>query len=120
MSTSNLPNFYNYDQFILSSTMSTSSIIIKKKILENIIFKNEKHEDYIFKCEILRKGAIAYKINETFVYYRINKDTRSSNKISNLCHLWKINKNYNNLNLINNFKSVFKICLNSIKIYGWK
>ncbi len=117
---SQLPENYNYDEFILNSTMSTSSIIVKKKILNDVTFKDVKHEDYLFKCEILKKGITANKINKTFAYYRINKNNRSSNKISNLLNLWKINKNYNNLKLLNNLKSVIKISINSIKTYGWK
>lgn len=116
----NLPENYDFNKFIFNSTMSTSSIIVKKNYLANITFKDVKHEDYLFKCEILKKGIIAYKINETFVYYRINRNNRSSNKISNLLNLWKINKNYNNLKLFKNFKSVLKICINSVRTYGWK
>jgi len=116
----NLPENYDFNEFIFNSTMSTSSIIIKKNYLANIAFKDVKHEDYLFKCEILKKGIIANKINEAFVYYRINKNNRSSNKISNLLNLWKINKNYNNLKLFKNFKSVLKISINSVRTYGWK
>ena len=36
--------------------MSTSSIMIKKSIIENIYFKDVKHEDYLFKCDILKRG----------------------------------------------------------------
>lgn len=115
-----LPEKFDYNKFILSSTMSTSSVVVKKKILKNIIFKNVKHEDYLFKCEILKTGIIASKINETFVFYRINKDNRSSNKFSNLYNLWNINKKYNNLKLLMNFKSILKISINSIRTYGWK
>ena len=63
---------------------------------------------------------MAFKINETFVYYRINKDSRSSNKFKSILSLWKINKRYNNLNFFNNLKSIISISFNSLKKYGWK
>ena len=118
--TTDLPNFYDYKKFIFKSTMSTSSIILKKKILGNTSFKDVMHEDYLFKCDLLRKEITASKVRDTFVYYRLNKKNRSSNKVSNIYNLWKINKNYNNLDFLNNLKSIINISINSIRIYGWK
>ena len=78
--------------------MSTSSIMIKKSIIEDIYFKDVRHEDYLFKCDILKRLNLSFKIFNTFVYYRINKNNRSSDKIKNIINLWKINKTHNNLN----------------------
>ena len=116
----NLPLKYNYDSFLKHSSMSTSSIIIRREILNNIFFQNVNHEDYLFKCDLLKKGEVAHKIEETFVFYRINKNNRSSNKIKNIIGLWRINKEKNNLNFLTNLKSIFFIGLNSLKKYGWK
>ena len=115
-----LPKIYNFKNFVNSSTMSTSSIMVKRKIISDISFKNVKHEDYLFKCEILKRGINAIKIDNSFVYYRINKKNRSSNKISNFINLWKINRDENKFNFFVNLKSVLNIALNSLKIYGWK
>ncbi len=116
----NLPNIYDYKKFLSKSTMSTSSIIVKKSIIEKIYFKDVNHEDYLFKCDILKNGNLSFKIFNTFVYYRINKKNRSSDKIKNIINLWKINKVHNKLNFVKNLKSILSICLNSLKIYGWK
>ena len=115
-----LPKNYNFKKFVNSSTMSISSIVVKRKIISDIQFKNVKHEDYLFKCEILKKGVIANKIENTFVYYRINKRNRSLNKVSNVINLWKINRDENKFNFFKNLTSVFNIALNSFKTYGWK
>ena len=115
-----LPKIYDFNKFLNKSTMSTSSILLKKKIINQISFQNVKHEDYLFKCQVLKKGNLSFKTFDTFVYYRINKKNRSSNKISNLINLWRINKSYNNLNFFKNLKSVISISFNSFKIYGWK
>ncbi len=115
-----LPSFYNFNNFILKSTMSTSSIVLNKKILKDIKFKDVKHEDYLFKCEILKTKITAVKVSNTFTFYRMTNQNRSSNKIKNLKNLWHINKQYNNLNLVENLRSTFFIILNSLKNYGWK
>ncbi len=116
----NLPLSFNYKSFLNHSSMSTSSIIVKRKILNDIAFKDVNHEDYLFKCDILRKGITAHKIEDAFVYYRINQNNRSSDKIKNILNLWSINKTKNNLKFFGNLKSIFFISLNSLKKYGWK
>ena len=115
-----LPKIYDFDKFIRKSTMSTSSILIKRSIVKKIDFKEVKHEDYLFKCELLKAGNLSFKVFDTFVYYRITSNNRSSNKFSNLYHLWKINKLFNKLNFLDNLKSIISISINSLKTYGWK
>ena len=115
-----LPNFYDFDNFILSSTMSTSSILLKREIISKIKFKDVMHEDYLFKCDILRENINAIKIKDTFVFYRMTKQNRSSNKFKNLINLWQINKKFNQLSFFTNIKSVLSISFNSLKNYGWK
>ena len=115
-----LPNFYDLSNFILSSTMSTSSILLKREIISKIKFKDVMHEDYLFKCDILRENINAIKIKNTFVFYRMTKQNRSSNKFNNLFNLWQINKKFNQLSFFKNIKSVLSISFNSLKNYGWK
>ena len=100
--------------------MSTSSIMIKRSFLKKVQFQNVNHEDYLFKCDLLRSGDLAFKVKETYVYYRINKLSRSSNKIKSILNLWNINKNRNNLNFFSNLRSLISISIHSLKKYGWK
>ena len=116
----NLPSFYDYKSFLSHSSMSTSSILINRNLLKDIYFKKVNHEDYLFKCDLLKTGIKAFKITETSVFYRINKTSRSSNKFKNILSLWTINKNHNNLNFFFNFKSILSISFYSLKKYGWK
>ena len=115
-----MPLFLDYKNFILKSSMSTSSIIISRNSLGNVRFKNVDQEDYLFKCDLLKKGETAFNSKDTFVYYRINKNNRSANKLKNFVSLWQINKIHNHLNFFTNLKSLFFISINSLKKYGWK
>ena len=115
-----LPFFLDYKNFILKSSMSTSSIIISRNSLGNVRFKKVDQEDYLFKCDLLKKGETAFNVKDTFVYYRINKNNRSANKLKNLVSLWQINKTQNKLNFFTNLKSLFFVSVNSLKNYGWK
>ena len=118
----NIDKSLNYNQFIHNSSIGTSTMIIKRSIIKNIRFKNTNiMEDYIFKCEILRKKKIiSTKLDEPLVYYRLYKGSRNSNKFKNIFYLWKLNSKYNNLNILQNFFSILMISINSLKKYGFK
>ena len=107
----NLKNKFRFSEFILNSSINSSTMIISRKIIDNLKFKNVKRlEDYLFKCQILKKGFIAYKVNNNLAYYRILNNSRSSNKIRNIVYLWKINKKYNQLNFLKIFFFNFYDC----------
>ena len=97
-------------------------MIIERKYVRNIKFKNIKlMEDYIFKCELMKKTNIEFKKHSaSTAIYRIIKNSRSSQKFQNIYKLWQINKNYNKLSFLKNLSSIFFISLNSWKKYGLK
>ena len=97
-------------------------MMLEKKEIKNIRFKNlELMEDYIFKCELMKKTNIPFiKFPKSTAIYRIIDKSRSSQKIKNIYNLWLINKDYNKLNFIENLISIIFISFNSIKKYGFK
>jgi len=114
-----VPDCFNYKKFIHNSSINTCSIILKKKIIKNIYFKNLRFsEDYFFKCQILKKNINAYRCPGSYAYYLIRDGSLQSNRLSVLISLWKINKNLNKLNFINNIISILFISFNSLKKYG--
>jgi teichuronic acid biosynthesis glycosyltransferase TuaG len=116
-----VPDFYNYKRFIHNSSIHTSSMILKKKIIKNIFFKNLSFcEDYFFKCQILRKGYIAYKCPGSYSYYLLRKDSLQSNRLAVFFSLWTINRNLNKMNFIQSITSIFFIIINSLKKYGFR
>ena len=119
----NIQNKFNFKTFIKNSSINTSTMIITRKIIKKIKFKNLKnHEDYIFKCEIFKsnKNLIAYKFNKTYANYRILNNARSSSKIKNIYYLWKYNKKFNKLSFTDNLISLLEISKNSFLKYGLK
>ena len=96
-------------------------MIISRSIVKNLKFKKvKKLEDYLFKCQILRRNVVAYKFNKASAFYRILKESRSSQRFQNILYLWKINQKYNKFNLLRNLFSIFMISFNSLKKYGFK
>ena len=115
-----IKDHFDFKSFIKNSSINTTTMIISRTILGSHRFKKIKLcEDYLFKCNLLKKN-IARKLNENLAYYRITKESRSSQRLKNLYWLWHINKDYNKLSFIENLISVSFISINSIKKYGIK
>jgi len=113
--------FFTFEKFVTNTSIATSTMIVKRSIIDNIKFSNTKIcEDYFFKCQILKKVHYAYCLSENLMKYRIRKGSLQSNKIRNLYWIWYINKNYNKMILLKNLWSIFCISINSIKKYGFK
>ena len=115
------PKKIDYKQFLKNTSIGTSTMMVKTKILENIKFTNSRVcEDFFFKCQLLKKVKFAYCLNKNLTKYQIRKNSLQSNKFRTLYWVWKINKYHNKLNFFNNLISVFFISLNSLKKYGFK
>jgi teichuronic acid biosynthesis glycosyltransferase TuaG len=115
------PDSFNFKEFIHNTSIGMSSVVIKRSIIRNIIFKKLKIcEDYLFKCEILKSISTARKFNQNTMFYRITKNSLQSSKLRNIYSIWLINKKYNKLKIFNNLKSILFIIINSIKKYGIK
>jgi teichuronic acid biosynthesis glycosyltransferase TuaG len=121
LKSTNINNKFNLEKFTLNSSINTTTMILSRLIIKDLKFKKiKKLEDYLFKCEILKKGFTAHKLNANSAYYRILKTSRSSDRIKNIYYLWQINKKYLNYNFFNNLYSVCMISINSIRKYGFK
>ena len=116
-----LKDYFNYGTFIKNSSINTTTMIITRSILGNHKFKKVKmHEDYLFKCKLLKDNNIAKKLDENLAFYRILNKSRSSQRLKNIYWLWYVNKNHNKLSFLDNIISIFFISINSIKKYGIK
>jgi len=117
--TTSITSFFNFKKFILNSAINTSTVMINKKILKGIKFKDTQFEDYIFKCDILKKGFLAFKSNYPSAHYVKSKNSRSKDKLFNLIRLFKVNKKYNKFDFYLNIKSILFISFNFLKKYNF-
>ena len=116
-----LKSSLTFEDFILNTSINTTTMIISRTILKHLKFKKlKKLEDYLFKCEILKQNIVARKFNKSLAFYRILNKSRSSHKFKNIFYLWRINKKFNQFNTLKNLKSIIMISINSLKKYGFK
>ena len=116
-----VPRKFNFKSFVKNTSIATSTMIVKRKVTDNIIFPNTKIcEDYFYKCQLLKKIKHAHCYPQYLSEYRIRKNSLQSSRVRNLYWIWKINKNLNKFNILDNLISIFFISLNSIKKYGFR
>ena len=66
---------YNFKKFIHDTSIATSTMIVRKNLVNNIKFPKVKSlEDYVFKCKILKNRHVAKKLNFNGVFYRVTKN----------------------------------------------
>jgi len=115
------PSSFNFDSFTKDTSISTSTMIVKKHFAKKFKFTNTQIcEDYFYKCLLLKEIKFAHCLKEFLTLYKIRNHSLQSKKLRNLYWIWKINQNYNKFNLLRNFVSLFCISINSLKKYGFK
>lgn len=116
----NTPNYYDYNRFVKDTSIATSTMIIKRNIINDILFPTYRLcEDFYFKCQILKRTK-AYKCSKVLSYYRVRNNSLQNSRIKVLFAVWDINKNLNKMNFFSNLSSVFFITCNSLKKYGFR
>ncbi len=116
-----VPSSFSFDEFTKNTSIAMSSVVLQRSVVKQIKFENLKIcEDYLYKCQILKKIGKSFKCPNVLMYYRIAKNSLQSNKLRNIYWIWYINKNFNEFTLFQNLKSIFLISINSLKKYGFK
>ena len=115
------PERYNFSSFIKDTSIATSTVMVTRKVAQNVKFTNTKIcEDFFYKCQILKKVGSAFCVTKFLTKYRVRHNSLQSNKLRNLFWVWKINRNYNKLDFFNSLISIISISFNSFKKYGFK
>jgi len=113
-----VPASYNYNQFILNTSICTSTMIIPNEAI-NIYFPSKIRlcEDYFFKCKLL-KQIKAYKFPGVYTKYLVRNNSLQSSRIKVLLAVWNINRNLNKMSVVKSLISIFFISVNSLIKYG--
>ena len=114
-----VPSKLNYRQLLKGNrTGSCLTVCLDRRVIDKIIFTNEKHEDYICWLNILKTYDItAYGINKVLGTYRIGKKSVSSNKLKSAIWNWRVYRETQRLSIIKSFYYMFFYIYYGIKKY---
>ena len=88
----------DYETYLRNTIIGCSTVMVNKAITgEVVVPKFRTSEDTATWLDILRKGFLAYAIDEPLVSYRIRRKSASSNKIKAAADLWKVYRRHEKL-----------------------
>ena len=81
----------DYKTYLRNTIIGCSTVMVNKAITGDVFVpKFRTSEDTATWLDILRKGLMAYAIDESLVSYRIRRKSASSNKLKAAADLWKV------------------------------
>lgn len=87
-----VPALLNYKQALKNTTIFTTTVMFdtEKISKEHLVMPQMKSEDTALWWSILRKGYMAYGLNENLALYRRSGKTLSSNKLEAIRRIWNL------------------------------
>ena len=99
-----VPSELSYNKLLKQNLISNSSALVRKQLYSTFYAEGDNmHEDFALWLSILKTGIIAYGIDEPLLIYRLDKHSKSGNKIKAAKMNWKTYR-YVGLNI---FKSIY-------------
>ena len=101
----NVPSQVDYNTLLKGNILGCLTVVVDKSKLDfPIKMSGVRHEDYVLWLSILKKGHIAYGINENLAMYRKSSTSLSGNKIKSAMWTWNI---YRNIEKIPMHKAIY-------------
>lgn len=97
------PKTMTYKQLLKQNLISNSSALVKKELYLKFYASGDKmHEDFATWLSILKTGVVAYGVDEPLLIYRLDKSSKSGNKVVAAKMNWNTYR-YIGLNIFRSF-----------------
>ena len=88
-----VPTSVTYKKLLKQNVISCSSVLIKKKMLIKYpMAHDDMHEDFATWLSVLKNGGIARGVGEPLLIYRVDKSSKSGNKLKSMLMNYKVYK----------------------------
>ena len=105
-----------YNDLIKSCDIGTSTVLIRKKIIDEELFPNLRtKEDYVAWLKIVKKGFYAHNLNETLVIWNSVKDSLSSKFFQKILDGFRVYYNYEKFSFLKSLFYLLILSVNSMK-----
>ena len=82
----------SYKDLLSNTAIATSTVIIDRNCLPNLedIETSKIYvEDYVLFFEVLRRGVVAFGLNKVLMFYRVQPNSFSRNKLKYALKVWR-------------------------------
>lgn len=100
-----VPETLNYKQALKNTTIFTTTVMFDTGVIpkEELVMPEVKSEDTALWWKLLRKGWIAYGLDENLAIYRRPSTSLSSNKLEAIRRIWNLYRREEKLSVIYSF-----------------
>ena len=111
-----VPKVIDYDGLLKNTIIGCLTVVIDTKKVNDIKMPNLRtSQDLALWLSILKRGTQAYGIEENLAFYRVVKQSSTSNKLKVMLGVWKIYRDYENLNFIKSLWCFLNYGFNALK-----
>ena len=107
--------YLNYNDLLKSCEIGLSTVMIRKKIINNELFSNLKTQEDLAAWLKITKKHKAFYLNEVLVNWYETENSLSSNSIQKICDAFRVFYFYQKFSLIKSFYYLVLLSTNSIK-----
>ncbi len=106
----------DYDAYMHNTIIGCSTVMIDTTIIGDVVVPNFRtSEDTATWLNILKKGFLAYAIEQPLTSYRIRQHSASSNKLKASSDLWRVYRQQEKLSLFKALGCFFSYAYNAVK-----
>ncbi len=108
-------NIFNFKDLLWSCDVGTSTVMIKKELLQDNLFPNiTTKEDFILWLNILKTGENLMCIDEPLTLWRKSNDSLSSNNFQKIADGYRVYRKYMKMSVLKSLYYLFFLSLNSL------
>ena len=110
-----VPKYITYEEYLKNTIIGCLTVILDQKKIGNISVEQGNLEDVLTWMKYLKKGIVAYGLNENLAYYRVLENSVSSNKIKNAKLYYLCLRKAQNLSIVKSIYCQSCYIFNAIK-----
>lgn len=94
-----VPKSLSYRQLLGNTAIATSTAIVDRSLSGPVVMRKTYYDDFDCWLQILKRGNMAYGLNEDLMRYRVLGQSVSRNKKKSALHVWRAYRDLEQLNL---------------------
>uniref|UniRef100_UPI00313EDE45 glycosyltransferase family 2 protein n=1 Tax=Bacillus sp. OTU2372 TaxID=3043858 RepID=UPI00313EDE45 len=111
-----VPENIDYDGLLKNTIIGCLTVVLNKEMIGRIEMVNIRtRQDFVLWLDILKRGHLAYGLDETLAYYRKVEGSISSNKLKTAKRNWYVYRKIEKLSLLKSITSFTGYAYHAIK-----
>jgi teichuronic acid biosynthesis glycosyltransferase TuaG len=94
-----VPPTLSYHQLLGNTAIATSTVLLDRNIVGDIRMKRTHYDDFDCWLQVLKRGHLAFGLDEDLMHYRVMGQSVSRNKRRSAVHVWRAYRDLEKLSL---------------------